>query len=107
MRLRSCLMTVSMSFCLSLSVFRNWAKTLFFLLVSLILENRDKRENRGRNGATQGERSERSGRPHGKAQEREKSGMGRNQRRDTGPTGFDALCSVVRISFSIGNICVR
>lgn len=38
MRLRSCLMTVSMSFCLSLSVFLNWAKTLFFLLVSFILE---------------------------------------------------------------------
>lgn len=38
MRLRSCLMMVSMSFCLSLSVFLNWAKTLFFLLVSLILE---------------------------------------------------------------------
>lgn len=38
MRLRSCLMMVSMSFCLSLSVFLNWAKTLFFLLVSFILE---------------------------------------------------------------------
>lgn len=44
MRLRSCLMMVSMSFCLSLSVFRNCAKTLFFLLVSLILiiENKNK-----------------------------------------------------------------
>ena len=43
MRLRSCLMMVSMSFCLSLSVFLNWAKTLFFLLVSLILEIRKDR----------------------------------------------------------------
>lgn len=50
MRPRSCLMTVSMSFCLSLSVFRNWAKTLFFLLVSLILENRDKSEREGEQG---------------------------------------------------------
>lgn len=37
MRLRSCLATVSISFCLSRSFFRNWAKTLFFLLVSRIL----------------------------------------------------------------------
>lgn len=38
------MMTVSMSFCLSLSVFLNWAKTLFFLLVSLILGRRNKKE---------------------------------------------------------------
>lgn len=45
MRLRSCLMTVSMSFCRSRSVFLNWAKTLFFLLVSFILEVEAKVEN--------------------------------------------------------------
>lgn len=36
-RLLSCLTTVSISFCLSLSFFRNWKKILFFLLVSFIL----------------------------------------------------------------------
>lgn len=34
----SCLTTVSISFCLSRSFFRNWANMLFFLLVSFILQ---------------------------------------------------------------------
>lgn len=41
MRLRSCLITVSMSFCLSLSIFLK-LKTLFFLLISFILEIQNK-----------------------------------------------------------------
>lgn len=36
----SCLTTVSISFCLSLSFFRNWANMLFFLLVSFIFSKR-------------------------------------------------------------------
>lgn len=42
-KLLSCLTTVSISFCLSLSFFRNWEKMLFFLLVSFIL-HREKEE---------------------------------------------------------------
>lgn len=43
-RLLSCLTTVSISFCLSLSFFRNWEKILFFLLVSFILHQEQKEE---------------------------------------------------------------
>lgn len=43
-RLLSCLTTVSMSFCLSLSFFLNWEKMLFFLLVSFILDRDRERE---------------------------------------------------------------